>query len=221
MKKIQRYLSKPEGKIVAGLGLVIVLLFAYYAFFADKSASTKVADITISKTDHVRGAEAGKVTLVEFGDFQCPACGAYEPLVRQVMTDNKTSLKIVFKHFPLTQIHQNALLGAKAAEAAGLQGKFWEMHDMLYDKQAEWSTGLTARDMIMGYAATLKLDTAKFAEDLASKAIEDKILAEQTEGINLGVEGTPTFFLNGKKLDNPRSLEEFDKLVREEAAKQQ
>ncbi len=219
MKKIQRYLSKTEGKIVAGFVLVIVFLFAYYAIFAEKNTNTEVVDITISKTDHVRGAVDGKVTLVEFGDFQCPACAAYEPIVRQAMLDNKTSLKVVYKHFPLTQIHQNALIGAKAAEAAGLQGKFWEMHDMLYDKQTEWSTGLTARDMIMNYAATLKLDTVKFSQDLNSKAVEEKVFAEAKEGAALGVQGTPTFFLNGKKINNPRSLEELDKLVREEAAK--
>ena len=202
MKKIQRYLSKTEGKIVAGFVLVIVFLFAYYAIFAEKNTNTEVVDITISKTDHVRGAVDGKVTLV-----------------RQAMLDNKTSLKVVYKHFPLTQIHQNALIGAKAAEAAGLQGKFWEMHDMLYDKQTEWSTGLTARDMIMNYAATLKLDTVKFSQDLNSKAVEEKVFAEAKEGAALGVQGTPTFFLNGKKINNPRSLEELDKLVREEAAK--
>ena len=221
MKKLHHHLKSTEGKFVSGLSLVVVALFAYY-FFATKGAdTTKVSEISITKTDHVRGAEAGKVTLVEFGDFQCPACGAYEPLVRQVTADNKTVLKVVFKHFPLTQIHQNALLGAKAAEAAGLQGKFWEMHDMLYDKQAEWSTGLTARDMIMGYAAALKLDTAKFSTDLNSKVVEDKVMAEQKEGLSIGVEGTPTFFVNGKKIDSPRSLEAFDKLIREEAAKLQ
>jgi protein-disulfide isomerase len=104
-------------------------------------------------------------------------------------------------------------------EAAGLQGKFWEMHDMLYDKQAEWSTGINARDIIMNYASVLKLDTKKFADDLNSKAIEEKILAELKEGTALDVQGTPTFFLNGKKIDNPSSLEAFDKLIREAAAK--
>lgn len=219
MKKLHHLLKSPEGKFFAGLSLIVVLLFTYY-FFATSSSknSSQTAEITVTKTDHIRGAVDGKLTLVEFGDFQCPACGAYEPLVRQVMADNKTSLKIVFKNFPLTQIHQNGLLGAKAAEAAGLQGKFWEMHDMLYDKQPEWSTGINARDIVIGYASVLKLDTKKFSDDLNSKELEDKILAEVKEGISLGVQGTPTFFLNGKKLDNPSSLEAFDTIVRETAA---
>lgn len=219
MKKLHHQLKSTEGKFAIGLTLIIALLFAYYFFAKPAPVSNEVSEITISKTDHVRGAADGKVTLVEFGDFQCPACAAYEPLVRQVAEDNKTVLKVVYKHFPLTQIHQNALISAKAAEAAGVQGKFWEMHDMLYDKQPEWSTGLNARDMIMKYAAELKLDTKKFSDDLNSKAIEDKIFAEAKEGTKLGVQGTPTFFLNGKKLESPSSLEAFDKLIREEAAK--
>lgn len=218
MKKLQQHLKSTEGKFVLGLGIVIVLLFSYYFFASPTKVDTKIEDITISKTDHIRGALDGKLTLVEFGDFQCPACGAYEPLVRQVTQDNKTILKVVFKNFPLTQIHQNGLLGAKAAEAAGLQGKFWEMHDMLYDKQADWSTGLNARDFIMNYATTLGLDTKKFADDLNNKALEDKIMAEEKEGIALGVQGTPTFFLNGKKIENPSSLEAFDKIILEAAA---
>lgn len=207
-----------EGKFVLGLSIVIVAIFAYYFYTTDSTSSTGSQEITISTTDHVRGKLDGKLTLVEFGDFQCPACGAYEPLVRQVTADNKDTLKVVYRHFPLTQMHQNALIGAKAAEAAGLQGKFWEMHDMLYDKQKDWSEGLNARDIIMGYASTLKLDMKKFEADLNSKAVEEKILGELKEGTRLGVQGTPTFFLNGKKLENPQSLEAFDKIIREAAA---
>lgn len=219
MKKLHHHLKSTEGKFVLGLALIIVLLFAYYFFAMSTKIDAPSVDITISNTDHIRGAVDGTVTLVEFGDFQCPACGSYDPLVRQAVEDNKTIVKFVYKHFPLVQIHQNALLGAKASEAAGLQGKFWEMHDMLYDKQAEWSTGINARDIIMNYASVLKLDTKKFADDLNSKAIEEKILAELKEGTALDVQGTPTFFLNGKKIDNPSSLEAFDKLIREAAAK--
>lgn len=219
MKKLHHHLKSTEGKFVLGLALIIVLLFAYYFFAMSTKIDAPSVDITISNTDHIRGAVDGTVTLVEFGDFQCPACGSYDPLVRQAVEDNKTIVKFVYKHFPLVQIHQNALLGAKASEAAGLQGKFWEMHDMLYDKQPEWSTGINARDIIMNYASVLKLDTKKFADDLNSKAIEEKILAELKEGTALDVQGTPTFFLNGKKIDNPSSLEAFDKLIREAAAK--
>lgn len=217
MKKLQHFLRTTQGKVIAGLIAIFVALFAYY-FYAGSNGQVKpVEDVTVSTTDHVRGALNGTVTMVEFGDFQCPACGAYEPLVRKVLANNPTTLKIVFRQFPLTQVHQNALLGAKASEAAGLQGKFWEMHDMLYDNQQAWSLGLNAHDFIINYATTLGLDVTKFSTDLNSPAIEKKILAEYQEGLNLGVQGTPSFFINGKKIQNPQSPEEFDKLIKEAA----
>lgn len=219
MKKLHHHLQSTEGKFVLGVAIVVLSLFAYYFFTTSSTVSNKVENITITKTDHVKGAQSGTLTLVAFEDFQCPACGVYDPLVRQVLEDNKNILKFVFKHFPLTQIHQNALLAAKASEAAGLQGKFWEMHDMLYDKQADWSKGMNARDVIMSYASILKLNTVKFSEDLNSKALEDKVLADFKEGVALGVQGTPTFFLNGKQIENPASLEAFNTLILEVAAK--
>jgi protein-disulfide isomerase len=216
MKTIHHFLKTTEGKFLAGFAAIIVFLFAYY-FYAMSSSSTptSVESLVISTNDHMRGAKEAKVTLVEFADFQCPACGAYEPLVRQVLADNKDTLKVVFRNFPLTQIHQNALPAAKAAEAAGLQGKFWEMHDMLFDKQAEWSKGLNARDFFLTYATTLGLDTKKFIADMDSQAIEDKILAEYKEGVKLGVQGTPTFFINGKMIESPGSLEALNKVVQD------
>jgi protein-disulfide isomerase len=221
MKKMSHFFLKTtEGKFLGSVGLIIVLLFAYY-FYATSTnpGATTTQPVVITQTDHVRGAKDGKVTLVEFGDFQCPACGAFEPIVRQVMADNKDTVKFSFRHFPITQIHKNALLAAKASEAAGLQGKFWEMHDMLYDKQEEWGEALNAREFIMVYATTLKLDTKKFSSDLDSKTLEDKILAEFKEGVKLGVQGTPTFFLNGKKVeDTPRNLADFNAMIKEAAA---
>jgi protein-disulfide isomerase len=222
MKKMSHFFKTAEGKFLGSIGLIIVLLFGYY-FYAISSnggdtGTTNNTPVVVTQTDHVRGNPSGKVTLVEFGDFECPACGAYEPIVRQVTSDNKDILKVVFRHFPLTQIHRNALLGAKAAEAASLQGKFWEMHDILYDKQEEWGESLNARDFMTTYATTLGLDLAKFNKDIDSKAIEDKILAEYKEGIGLGIQGTPTFFINGKKVENnPRDLASFDKLIRDAA----
>ncbi len=218
MKKMSRFLATTEGKFLIFIGAAVLLAFAYYFYAMSNKANQPAAEVTVTEQDHVRGATTGKVTLVEFGDFQCPACGAYEPIVRKVTSDNAATLKVVFKHFPLTQIHQNALLAAKASEAAAIQGKFWEMHDILYDKQTEWSGTLSARDAFVAYAGVIGLDVAKFTQDLNSKAIEDKIVAEYKEGTLLGVQGTPTFFLNGKKIQNPASPEEFNKIIQEAAA---
>ncbi len=219
MKKMSRFITTPQGKFIGGVALIVGLLFAYYFYVTLKTPTSSVpVDITINATDHVRGAKDGKVTLVEFGDLQCPACAAYEPIIRQVLVDNKNTVKFVYKHFPLTQIHRNALSAAKATEAAGLQGKFWEMHDLIYDKQGEWSGAVNARDFFLTYATTLGLDTKKFLTDMESKSLEDKILAEYKEGVSLGVQGTPTFFLNGKKLDNPSDLASFNKMIKEAAA---
>lgn len=208
-----------EGKFLTFIAAFVVLSFAYYFYAVQSDDAGTQGEVTVTEQDHIRGAATGKVTLVEFGDFQCPACGAYEPIVRQVTGANSADLKIVFKHFPLVQIHQNALLSAKASEAAGLQGKFWEMHDMLYDKQGEWANNLNSRDIFNGYAQALGLDMQKFAQDIDSQQVQDKILNEYKEGVSLGVQGTPTFFVNGKKIENPGSVEEFNKII-SEAAKQ-
>lgn len=221
MKKMSHFFKTAQGKFLGSVGAIIILLFGYY-FYAMSSNPTagEPVEIALTQTDHVRGAKDGKLTLIEFGDFQCPACGAYEPIVRQVLADNKDILKVSFRHFPLTQIHRNALLAAKASEAAAQQGKFWEMHDILYDKQEEWSGSPNARELFITYATTLRLDTKKFNTDLDSKAIEDKILAEFKEGVKLDVQGTPTFFLNGKKLENVGDLASFNKAIKEAAAAQ-
>ncbi len=223
MKKISHFFLKTtEGKFLGSVGIFIALLFGYYFYTtlspAKELTNTNTEPVVITKTDHVRGAQDGKVTLVEFGDFQCPACSAYESILRQILIDNKDTLKFSYRHFPLTQIHKNALIAAKASEAAALQGKFWEMHDILYDKQEEWGGALNAREYIMVYANTLKLDSKKFSSDLESKVIEEKILAEYKEGVALGVLGTPTFFLNGKKIEsNPRNLAEFNTMIKNAA----
>ncbi len=216
--RLSHFMKTTEGKAVTFVVVVIVLAFAYYFYAMNKNGSaTAVSEPVVTQSDHVRGNLSGTVTLVEFGDIQCPACGAYEPIVRQVTADNASSLKVVFKHFPLTQIHQNALLAAKASEAASNQGKFWEMHDIMYDNQNEWSESLSARDFIMNYAQKIGLDMNKFKTDLDSSAVADKIMADYKEGVALGVQGTPTFFVNGKKIDNPSSLEAFDQIIRDAA----
>lgn len=217
---MKKFIKTAEGKFTVGLLALIIGLFGYYFISMATDTSSNPVNIEVNANDHVRGAVNGKVTLVEFGDFQCPACGAYDPIVRQVIEQNKNDVKFVFKHFPLTQIHRNALPASKATEAAGLQGKYWEMHDMLYDHQEEWSSAMNVKEVFANYAKVLSLDVNKFLIDMDNKSIEENILNEYKEGVKLGVQGTPTFFLNGKKLkESPRTVEDFDALVKAEIAK--
>ena len=214
---MKKFIKTAEGKFSVALLALIIGLLGYYFIAGVNDTSNNPVTIEINPTDHVRGAVNGKVTLVEFGDFECPACGAYDPIVRQLVKQNEKDLKVVFKNFPLTQIHKNALISAKAAEAAGLQGKYWEMHDMIYDHQIEWGESMGAKDIFVKYAKSLGLDTNKFEASLINKSVEDNIFNEYKEGVKLKVEGTPTFFLNGKKLESKdiSSPEAFDKLIKD------
>ena len=152
--------------------------------------------------DQVFGNPDAKVVLVEYGDFQCPSCGAAHPQIKEAMETYKNNVAFIFRNFPLTTIHPNARVSSAAAEAAGLQGKYWEMHNIIYEAQADWEklTGDQRTNIFVGYATALGLDTDKFTTDLASKAVNTKISFDQALGKKIGVNATPTFYLNGEKL---------------------
>ncbi len=171
------------------------------------------SDLTVTADDWFRGPANAPVTLVEYADFQCPACGAYAPVVKQLETAFPTQLRVVMRHYPLTQIHKNAMAAARTAEAAGRQGKFWEMHDQLYAAQGEWSNLGNPDATFQGYAERLDLDTTQFVAAYNDPAAREKINRQRASGDRVGVRGTPSFFLNGQKISNPGSLDEFKQLV--------
>ncbi len=204
------------GVLLVGAGLMM--------YFGNRgipgTSTTNTGTLEVTAADWTRGGtETAPATLVEYGDFQCPACGAYYPLVKQLEADFGPSVRMVFRHMPLWDLHPNALPAGLAAEAAGKQGKFWEMADMLYEKQKDWSTLPSAKATFETYAETLGLDKAKFTADMEDKALLEKIQNSRKEGVQRGVQGTPTFYLNGKKLENPQSYEAFKGLVTAEIAK--
>ena len=160
-------------------------------------------------TQAVKGGATGSATLVEYSDFQCPACSAYYPVVKQLTKEFPQDLHFVYRYFPLSSIHKNARISAQAAEAAGKQNKFWEMHDLLFENQDEWANLADPKEKFKEYAKSIGLDTEKFQKDLESKEVKDKVEKDYQNGLSLGVNATPTFFLNGEKLQNPRSYEEF------------
>jgi protein-disulfide isomerase len=154
--------------------------------------------------DHVEGKADSKIILVEYGDYQCPSCGNAYPNVKTIMDEYGDRIALVFRNFPLTSIHPNAKVAAASAEAAGLQGKYWEMHDLLYQNQSAWET-LDANkrtDGFVSFANQLNLDTTKFKTDLTNAEINKKISYDMTLGKENDVSATPTFFLNGEKLDD-------------------
>jgi protein-disulfide isomerase len=142
--------------------------------------------------DHIRGPLDAPVTLVEYGDYQCPYCGLAHPVVNAVQEAMGNELRFVFRHFPLTTIHPNAELAAEAAEAAGAQGRFWEMHDTLYENQQRLDP-----PALVAYADTLDLDLDRFRAELESRAHTRKVAEDFMSGVRSGVNGTPSFFING------------------------
>jgi protein-disulfide isomerase len=148
-----------------------------------------------------RGAPMAKVTIVEFSDFQCPHCGAAHPELVRLLREREGSVRLVYKYFPLSG-HPDAMPAARAAEAARMQGKFWEMHDRLFEHQSD----LKDEDL-KKYAQELGLDMARFEADRASDAVQKRIEASKAEGEKLGVAATPTFFVDGRQFrESPRTL---------------
>jgi protein-disulfide isomerase len=162
---------------------------------------------------YARGGPNAPVTLEEFSDFQCPACGGLEPGLRRVVREYGERVRLVFRNFPLS-MHKYAFIAARAAEAAGQQGKFWEMHDMLYDNQKEWSEAMEPRVQFDAYATRLGLDVQRFRADMTRQDLAERINADLLRGGTLNVRGTPTIYLNGREL-MPGKLVTEDDLRRE------
>ncbi len=167
----------------------------------------------VSPDDWVFGSPAAKHILVEYSDFQCPACGLYYPVVKQIMQEYGGSVRLVYRNFPLSEIHRNARVAAFAAEAAGKQGKFWEKHDMLFERQKSWESSKDAADIFLGYARELGIDADKFVADINSTEVRDNVDRDRQSGLRSGVNSTPTFFLDGKQITNPRGYVEFKQLL--------
>ncbi len=207
------------------LGIVAVIMVAFLGVVIfsreDASAPANGGSSDAKPTNYVKGGNAKKVTLVEYGDFQCPVCSLYEPAVQEVYAKHQADIQFQFRHFPIQSIHENALAASRAAEAAGLQGKFFEMHDLLYVNQQSWSKAPTPQTFFDQYAGALKLDMTKYKADFASKKVNETINADIAEGTKLGVSGTPSFFLDGKQIqlkdltgdNNQPSADKFSKLI--------
>jgi len=165
-------------------------------------------------TDWVKGPAGAKTVLIEYSDFQCPACGSYHPILRKLLAEFGDRMRFAYRHFPLKQ-HPNAEPAARAAEAAGRQGKFWEMHDLLFEGQSTWSDLADAEGIFDGYARRLGLDLARFHADLNSAELRKTIEEDRRSGSRLNLPGTPSFFLNGTLILNPEGYDEFRKILQQ------
>jgi len=164
----------------------------------------------VSERDHVVGAEDAPVTLVEYGDYQCPYCGQAYPIVKELRRLLGSRVRFVFRNFPLREVHPHAEAAAEAAEAAGAQGKFWEMHDALFENQSDLRGAA-----LLSYAARLVADAPRWTHDLSSHAFRSRVQEDFESGVSSGVRGTPTFYVNGRRHDGPFDLDSLLAAVQE------
>ncbi len=208
-------MSKQFWAVLVIIALVFVGIFA---FGGKKSATTTSANAKPSS--HIIGEGKTGITLVEYGDYQCPYCQEYASVVKQVQQEYNQQIFFQFRNFPLVNIHANAFAAARAAEAAGLQNKFWEMHDALYNL-ANWSVWTVASDptkYFTLYAQQIGLDIPKYQSDYASSQVNNTINADMAAGNKLNITGTPTYFLDGKQISVAIDVKAFEKVINAEIA---
>ena len=204
------------------VGIIIVIAIALGAVFLITNNKAAAPDSSGSLTNHVQGTSSTGVTLVEYGDYQCPACGSYYQPLKEALASYQGKVSFQFRNFPLFSIHPNAIAGARAAEAAGKQNKYFEMHDLLYENQSAWTSSSSPYDQFSGYAKQLGLNLTTFETDFKSSKVNNDIQADLKEGTRLSVDSTPTFFLDGAKISTPEnSVAGFSKLFDAAIAKKQ
>ncbi len=191
-------------KIQRGLLIAVVLLLVGSFIFSwhQKRSQAKENNFTspTENTHHKKGASEARYSLVEYSDFQCPACRSVNTMLANAMKDNPGLIELEFRHFPLRSIHGNAQAAAEAAEAAGIQGKFWEMHDLLFEKQSEWNRSINPKRHFQRYAKELGLDTDRFKHDLDSDYVREVVNEEYQQAEDLKLTGTPSFLLDGEEI---------------------
>jgi len=206
MKNIPLLLATLIGTVALIIGVAVT--------FSNQSSSTKIADESQLAGDkrRIKGPENAKVTIVEFSDFQCGGCAAAYPIIKQVQAANPDQVAVIYRHYPLTQIHPYAQLAAQAAEAAGEQGKFWEMHDRLFDQQTTWAA-LRSQDDVLAlfseYAQEFGIDKNAFMEKIQLDQVKQNVADDVSSGTRLNVDSTPTIYLNGQKVTAPAQLSQL------------
>jgi protein-disulfide isomerase len=192
-----------DKRFLSILGVLVILFIGIFAISQHKSTTSTGGSSNSQATNHIEGQGQKGVTLVEYGDYECPICEAYYLPLKQAVAQYSADIHFQFSNLPLTAIHQNAFAAARAAEAAGLQNKFWEMHDKLYENQSQWVSSSDPQTLFNTYAQTIGLNLNQFKTDYASSKVNDAINADLAAFGKTGKDkATPTFFLDGVYLPN-------------------
>ena len=195
------------------IGFITVVLLGAAVWYSSHAAKQSNEGVVVG-TQHVKGDPEAVVKLVEYSDFQCPACAAFQPIINDVLEAFGDQIQFEYKHFPLTAIHPLAEPAARAAEAAAQQGKFFEFHDKLFENQKAWSQSPNPTAFFVRYAEELGLDVAQFRRQLRSSILRDEVRADATEGRSLELTGTPTFFLNGQRMQIETYQDFYNQIAR-------
>lgn len=187
-----------ESKIILAVVALVIAAVAILITFVNTNQADPATVMAKAAGEGSHRIGEGKVQVIEFGDYQCPACAQTNPDVNKLKEEFKDDITFIYRHFPLP-MHPNANPAAEAAEAAGAQGKFWEMHNMLFETQTQWASLADPTSIFSQYAEQLGLDKERFIDDVTNKAHKARISADQSDGYSVGVSGTPTFFINGKQ----------------------
>jgi protein-disulfide isomerase len=205
--------SKMKYSIVFLLALLMGILWYGSSQSSEKGGKNTAVDaFVLASDDHIKGNPEGSIIIIEYLDFECPACAAYAPVIHALRAEFSDDVRIVARYFPLS-MHKNGFSSARAVEAAARQGKYWEMYDILLSHQKEWG-GKTREDQALfeKYAVAIGLDVEKFKNDVFDPVLAERIKRDIISGEQLGIRGTPSFFLNGKEI-HPRTIEELRGLI--------
>ena len=214
-----------DRKFIVILIVVVLALAGLFVYSSrDKSENAETSQTNgASVSNHSRGENSKNVELLVYGDFECSACAQLFPIEKAVFEKYQNDIKFTFRHFPLPDtIHPNARAAHRAAEAAGLQGKFFEMHDLLYENQSQWSGSSKPKQFFDRYAQSIGLNMDQFNKDYASESVNSTINADKNEGKSKNIAGTPTFFINGEQISNSQlnSVEAFSAQIEQAIQKQ-
>lgn len=209
--------------------IVLALIIVGLVFAMNKDTSTKLpSPPPVDSNDHIIGNISAPVTIIEYSDFQCPACGMYFPVLEKLLSEASTTVRLVYRHYPLPQ-HQNALPMTFASEAASKKDKFNEMYRLIFENQSDWAESKTPEVFIEKYVNEIGLDPVAFMNDYnlvksefdrerdatSTDLVASKIVKDMLSGNKIGILGTPTFFVNGKYIENPQGYEAFYKIIQD------